>query len=271
MNQKEKIEQTFDSLWKQYTDINPEVKKIHNLFLKSGHKVINDHIALRTFNTPKVSKEIIAKPFLDLGYEIKNSYEFKTKKLDAIHLEHQDLPKLPKIFISELKVELFSESFQKIVESIVDQIPNQVTDSENFCHSGVLWSRLSLSEYEALRSESEYAAWVSAFGYMANHFTVKVNELGQELSTLEKVNQFVESAGYEINSNGGKIKGTPEVYLIQSSTLANRQNVEFSDGTRELPTCFYEFAYRFLKPDGTEFSGFIADNADKIFTSTNAS
>ena len=49
---------------------------------------------------------------------------------------------------------------------------------------------------------------------MANHFTVKVNELGQELSTLEKVNQFVESAGYEINSNGGKIKGTPEVYLI---------------------------------------------------------
>ena len=146
-----------------------------------------------------------------------------------------------------------------------------MTDSQSFCHSGVLWSRLSLSEYEALRSESEYAAWVSAFGYMANHFTVKVNELGQELSTLEKVNQFVESAGYEINSNGGKIKGTPEVYLIQSSTLANRQNVEFSDGTRELPTCFYEFAYRFLKPDGTEFSGFIADNADKIFTSTNAS
>ena len=34
MNQKEKIEQTFDSLWKQYTDINPEVKKMVQQFDK---------------------------------------------------------------------------------------------------------------------------------------------------------------------------------------------------------------------------------------------
>jgi hypothetical protein len=270
-NQKSKVEKTFESLWKQYIQLNPEVEKIHDLFIANGHTVVNDHIALRTFNLPKVSKEKLAKGFVDLGYQVKADYNFKSKKLDAIHLEHDEHPELPKVFISELKTELFSDSVQKIIKSIVDQISEPLINDASFCHSGATWNKVSIEDYEALKAESEYAAWVSVFGYMANHFTVKINELGNKLSNIEEVNQFVESAGYEINSNGGKIKGTPEVFLVQSSTLANKQMVEFSNGKKELPTCFYEFAYRYKTPDGTEFSGFIADNADKIFTSTNAS
>ena len=105
---------------------------------------------------------------------------------------------------------------------------------------------------------------------MANHFTVKVNDLGESLNDLNKVNDFIENAGYDINATGGKIKGTPEVYLEQSSTLADKRDVEFKDGSLTLPTCFYEFALRHNLPSGEEFSGFIADNADKIFSSTNA-
>jgi hypothetical protein len=56
--------------------------------------------------------------------------------------------------------------------------------------------------------------------------------------------------------------------LEQSSTLASRVRVEFSDGTREIPGCYYEFARRYPDATGRLFSAFLAPNADKIFEST---
>lgn len=263
-----KAENIFEKLWQQYVELNPEVQKIHDLFVHENHKVINDHIALRTFDDKRVCKEVLAKSFIDAGYEIKEHYNFEAKKLDAFHLEHTQNPMLPKVFISELRLNSFSKELNDIVSSFLSKLSDEIIASSEFSFSGASWGKISIKEYESLLKESEYAAWVSVFGYMANHFTVKVNELGEGLDTIEKVNEFIEKAGYEINSVGGKVKGTPEVLLIQSSTLANKQVVEFTDGSKELPTCFYEFAQRFNKPDGTEFSGFIADNADKIFSST---
>lgn len=263
------IENIFSNLWDQYVALNPDVQKIHDLFVDQGHKVVNDHVALRTFNHPKVNCNRLAQTFLKHGYAIASDYEFAAKKLDAIHLEHKGDPSLPKVFISELKLECFSEKLRAVILPIIDRIDSGLIESESFLYSGRTWSPLLISEYESLLLESEYAAWVATFGYMANHFTVKINDLGKSLATIGQVNDFIEGHGYQINANGGKVKGSPEVFLEQSATLANRRSVQFSDGTKVLPTCFYEFAYRYDQEDGKQFSGFIADNADKIFTSTN--
>ena len=270
MNPTARAEMIFDKLWKQYTELNSDVEKIHNLFVKDGHKVRNDHVALRTFNDPRVNITALSKPFINAGYEVKGHYKFEKKKLDAVHLENSIDPSLPKVFISELKLEEFSEELRACVSRVIDSIPSQVINSESFPYSGTSWDALSIEEYQKLRAESEYAAWVCAFGYMANHFTVKINDLNESLGTISLVNQFIEDHGYPLNSVGGKIKGTPDVCLEQSSTLADRKKVEFLDGSLEIPTCFYEFAYRHKLPNGQEFSGFIADNADKIFSSTDA-
>ncbi|MGB6140662.1 MAG: DUF1338 domain-containing protein, partial [Pseudoalteromonas rhizosphaerae] len=40
--------------------------------------------------------------------------------------------------------------------------------------------------------------------------------------------------------------------------------------TMSVPSCFYEFALRYAKPDGELYTGFVAASADKIFESTNA-
>ena len=120
-----------------------------------------------------------------------------------------------------------------------------------------------------LLEESEYAAWMAAWGYRANHFTVSINHLN-EFKTIAAVNQIIKDAGIALNTTGGEIKGSAEVLLEQSSTLANKINVKFSDKEMEIPSCFYEFAYRYNKPDGELYTGFVAASADKIFESTNA-
>lgn len=60
----------------------------------------------------------------------------------------------------------------------------------------------------------------------------------------------------------------PAELLEQSSTLADRIEVEFTEGKFVIPACYYEFARRYEQQDGNLFSGFIADSADKIIEST---
>jgi hypothetical protein len=133
---------------------------------------------------------------------------------------------------------------------------------------GNVWGTPSFEIYEKLRQESEYAAWVYVYGFRANHFTVNVNAL-KKFSSVEDVNQFLEKNGFKINDSGGRVKGTPEELLEQSSTMAGKLPVEFTEGTREIPSCYYEFAKRYPDSDGKLYSGFIAKSADKIFESTN--
>jgi hypothetical protein len=254
-------------LWDHYSLVNPQAHKIHALLEAKGEKVVNDHIAFRTFNIPKVGMNALAKTFIDFGYKEKGSYVFTEKKLDAKHFEHPDI-KYPLIFISELKVEEFSDKLQSLVKSLVKEVPDSITKSKNFPVSNLLWSPIRFEEYEMLRSESEYAAWLAAFGYCANHFTVLINEL-KNFNDIKSFNSFVKSEGFKLNDSGGEIKGSPAVFLEQSSTLADPVKVNFKDGPQTIPCCYYEFAIRYKMPDGKFYRGFVEKSADKIFESTN--
>ena len=154
------------------------------------------------------------------------------------------------------------------ITALVEQIPAEAVTADNFLYSGTHW-QVSQATYEKLLAESEYAAWVSAWGYRANHFTVSVNDL-QSFDTLQQVNSALKDAGFLLNTSGGEIKGTPEVYLEQSSTLADLHQVQFSDVVATIPSCFYEFARRYPMTNGMLYTGFVAASADKIFESTNA-
>lgn len=262
------VDTLFDNLWSNYLEVTPSAIKVHELLGSTQQSdVINDHIALRTFNIEKVGLEKLAAHFLAVGYKECGEYHFEAKKLYAKHFEHSD-PTKPKVFISELLVEKCSESLQKIVKEMVDQIDEGAVTADNFLYSGTHW-QVSNETYKALLEESEYAAWMSAWGYRANHFTVSINHLAN-FETIEAVNTSLKEAGFELNASGGEIKGSPEVLLEQSSTLADHANVVFSDGEFAIPSCFYEFALRYNKPDGEIYTGFVAASADKIFESTNA-
>jgi hypothetical protein len=259
------VKALFDNIWQQYLKVTPSAKQIHAL-LGSGGDIINDHVAYRTFNIEKVNLASLAKHLLDLGYTEGGQYDFVAKKLDARHFEHEDST-LPKVFISELRVEELSYQSQQIIRDLVNQLPDDVSERPDFLYSGQLWD-ISASDYHILLAESEYAAWLSAWGYRANHFTVSINHLAA-YDDIITVNSTLKAAGYQLNTNGGEIKGDEEVKLEQSSTIADRADVCFSDRTMEIPSCFYEFAKRYPLLNGKLYTGFVAASADKIFDSTN--
>jgi len=262
---KKEIESLLTKMWEDYIQLNSGAQKIVDLMKSRGDDVVNDHIALRTFNHPKVNLDVVANSFLKSGYEHKGDYEFKEKKLRAKHFEHSD-PNLPLIFISELLLEEFSTGFNKIVESLVKQItPVEIMDF-NFVSNGRPWDITSI-DYELLKKESDYGAWMGAIGFRPNHFTVSVNKL-KSFDELSDLNSFLKSNGIKLNESGGEIKGSREVYLEQSSTLADSIEVEFLDKKLIIPSCYFEFAKRYRRADGEIYTGFVTTSADKIFEST---
>jgi hypothetical protein len=264
------IPQLFANLWQDYVSITPSAKRIHALLESdsgTASDIVNDHIALRTFNLPKVGLDKLAAHFLSLGYKQGGEYHFKEKKLYAQHFEHPD-PTVAKVFISELLVEQLSEQAQKVIACMVDAIDEAKVADSSFLYSGAHWP-LSQSDYQLLVQESEYAAWMSVWGFRANHFTVSVNQL-PHVDELVEVNSLLKAAGFELNQAGGEIKGHADVYLAQSATIADRVAVNFKEGEMIIPSCFYEFAQRYPIADGQLYSGFVAASADKIFESTNA-
>jgi hypothetical protein len=188
--------------------------------------------------------------------------------LRARHYEFPGNPEFPRIFISELILDQCSEGLRHTVRKQLDAVPKELLDSPDLIFQGTIFKNITHKVYNELRQESEYAAWLYAFGYRANHFTVSINYL-QKFDGISEVNSFLKENGFQLNSSGGEIKGTPEQLLEQSSTLADQVEVSFSDGKKSIPGCYYEFARRYEDAGGKLFSGFIAGSADKIFESTN--
>ena len=256
----------FAALWTDYLQFAPSAERVHAV-LGGGAPIINDHIALRTFNTPELGLDALEALILDLGYTVGGHYRFQAKKLRARHYEHPETD-VPKIFISELLLEECSDGLQTIVARLLAQREKGIPNDPAFLGSGRHWE-VSYADYRRLLDESEYAGWLAALGYRANHFTVSVNRLAG-FDSVAAVNARLKAEGFVLNSSGGEIKGSPEVMLEQSSTMADRVPVPFSDGVFEIPGCFYEFAYRYPQADGQLYPGFVEASADKIFESTNA-
>lgn len=254
-------------MWNDYCEMNPQAQEIYNLFSQNGEKIVNDHIALRTFNHPKLGITSLATHFTKYGYIECGEYTFTEKKLYAKHYQHKENPHYPKIFISELELEKCSPFIQKTLSAAAEQVDPQSIRLENFVYNGKSWNT-EYSTYQKLAQESEYASWVYAFGFRPNHFTVSINHLSK-LKTIEQVNELLLTNGFKLNTSGGIVKGTPQELLEQSSTMANTIEVKFSDGVFSIPACYYEFAKRYSQTDGKLYQGFIAKSADKIFESTN--
>jgi len=134
--------------------------------------------------------DVIARVFTENGYEAMGNYEFKVKKLRGKHFEHESDPKAPKVFISELLTDQFSDYLQKTIGGYLNRLGDSAYADPDLVYGGSVWGKISFATYNKLREESEYTAWLLVYGYRANHFAVKVNELKKFL-TLQEVNLTV--------------------------------------------------------------------------------
>lgn len=257
------FEQFIDHLWDHYATIAPGAGRVRTLLEARGDRWVNDHIAFRTYDLNPINLEALEPHLFAYGYARYEPYNFEDKKIRAYGYLHPD-KEYPRIFLSELETEKLSAGAQETIHDLVAQVDSLAAEDPLVFNSGVLWRRPSRETYEALLAESEYAGWVAVNGLCANHFTVSVNELST-FASLEELIDFLEASGFQMNTAGGRIKGTPEVLLEQGSTIADRRTVSLGDEGEEveITTCYVEFARRYKG-----FDGFVPASADKIFEST---
>lgn len=291
-NKLKTLDQVLGGLMRRYKERVPDVQKIIHAMIDKriiGNEtdIENDHVAFRTMGVPQLGIQSLEKIFLHYGYVKRDYYHFEAKKLDAYWYSPPE-DKYPRIFASELRVDDLSERARNIIHYYTDTVKSDPVKELNldnaeqvdhYLHTG-LWQTPTLTDYETLLDESEYAAWVIFNHYYLNHFTISVHNLPQGFNTLEAFNQFLEAEGIKLNSAGGKIKESADGKLRQSSTVAGKLLAQFADGKeREIAGSYVEFAerkvldaFKDLPSDQIQRKhrrdGFETGNADRIFEST---
>ncbi len=297
---KEITQQLLDQLWKDYVSRVSYAHKYAELVIEKGGRVVNDHIALRTFNTHtgeqpggiRAIKHILN--FLD--YKPVEKYTFRKKKLTAVHFEHPD-ETFPKIFVSQLEVDQLPEWAQQTIHDAVKDTPYIISDRslELLSHlqkDGHLpkiaaeslvadlaqyfrrpWSTPRKEDVIKLNDVSQYAAWVLLHGNAVNHFTAYINlQDVKELPDLETTCKALEAAGVPMKES---IEGEKGSKLRQSATQAVKIDVDVigDDGPETIcwTYAYYELAERgFIEENGEMklFSGFLGDQAAHLFDMT---
>ena len=171
------LDSILNKLWIDYIIQNPSAGKIHNLFIKEGEDVVNDHIAFRTLDVPEINIDILAKLFISNGYVPGGEYFFKDKHLYAKHFESERDENAPRIFISQLILPECSQFLQKTLTDALDKSDKSLYLSEALIFSGSIFNPLSFVINDILRIESDYAEWFYDFGFRAYLFTVSINSL----------------------------------------------------------------------------------------------
>ncbi len=297
---KEITKELLDRLWKQYIKRVAYANKYVELVKQKGGKVVNDHIALRTFNShtgeqPEGIRAI--KHILNcLEYVPVTNYEFPKKKLNAVHFEHPD-EMFPKIFVSQLEINLLPEWAQEIIIRTVKDTPYLLSDNSiellrKLNERGELpteaaelliadlaqyfrrpW-RIPLKEdVLKLNDVSQYAAWVLLHGNSVNHFTAYINyQEVAEWPDLESTCRGLEQAGVPMKED---IEGQKGSKLRQSATHAVKEEVQVKgdDGIEKITWtyAYYELAQRdYIVENGTKklFSGFLGEQAAHLFDMT---
>ncbi|WP_347839901.1 DUF1338 domain-containing protein [uncultured Draconibacterium sp.] len=297
---KEITEALLERLWANYLQRVSYARIYQQLITEKGGQVVNDHIAFRTLNTHTGEQpegiNAIRHILSCLQYVSVQKYDFKKKKLKAIHFEHPD-PMLPKIFVSQLEVEELPDWAQQAIKQTVKDTPYLLSDSsiellatlkekgelprlagEALVHNLVQyfcrpWDIPKKDDVLKLNDISQYAAWVLLHGNSVNHFTAFINyQQVDELPDLESTCNSLAAAGVPMKE---VLEGEKGSKLRQSATQAVKEEVEVKgdDGIEKInwTYAYYELAERGkVIENGKEklFSGFLGEQARHLFDMT---
>ncbi|MCI5049213.1 MAG: DUF1338 domain-containing protein [Rickettsiales bacterium] len=291
-----------DRLWAEYIERVEYAKQYVDLVNANGGTVLNDHIALRTFNTDTGGQPAgaagLSRIIEPLGYTRKTQYDFPSKHLTAWHWEHRN-PRLPKIFISQLEVEALAVGAEEAVINSVKDTPDPLSAEaaeylKRVAHDETLekddleeaaellasvftrpWDAPKKSLIEPLNDVSQYAAWTLLHGNSVNHFTAFINHQNVDAwPDIEATVAALLDAGVPMKDH---IEGEPGSKLRQSSTKAvdcfcDVMNDKGKIMQMNWTYAYYEFAERGTVEDEDgnkiEFTGFLGEQATNLFEMT---
>ncbi|WP_434383063.1 DUF1338 domain-containing protein [Melittangium boletus] len=237
-----------DLLWERYAAEVPYARTFATL---SNGRFRNDHIALRSLARPGGGIALFADVFARFGWTPAGRYTFPDTHLSAIYLAHPE--GLPRVFISELHAERLSPEAQRLLAALpVDPpAPTEIPALADWFSAPPAPEEAALL---ALERESQYGAWLLAFGRKVNHFTGTVDD-------VEAWQRRMLEAGVPMKS---EIEGAPGSALRQTATRAAPVPLTLRGGqTRPWPYAYFEIAQR-----APGFDGFLGPQARALFDMT---
>jgi hypothetical protein len=237
-------------LWDRYA---AEVAPARTFAELSGGSFHNDHVAFRSLARPGGGIALMRGVFEQLGWRAAGAYTFPDAKLDAIYLAHPD--GLPRVFLSELRASELSAAAQALLAQLpADPTPPPATQPEALAAWFSAPPPPDGQALLALEKESQYGAWLLAFGRKVNHFTGAVDD-------IEAWQRRMQEAGVAMKAD---IEGAPGTALRQTATHAHPLPVRLADGrTRDWPYAYFEIAQR-----SGGFDGFLGPQARALFDMT---
>jgi hypothetical protein len=238
-----------DLLWARYASEVPYARTFVEL---SGGSFRNDHVALRSLARPGGGIALFEHVFERLGWRRAGEYTFPDAHLSAIHMSHPD--GLPRVFLSELK----SEELSPRARELLAALPEDEASPTDSLDALARWFSPPPPPDEAalleLEKESQYGAWLLAFGRKVNHFTGSVDD-------VEAWQRRMREAGVPMKA---EVEGAPGTALRQTATHAFPLPVALKGGgSRAWPYAYFEIAQRAPGMDG-----FLGPQARALFDMT---
>jgi hypothetical protein len=252
-----RIAELLDVLWRDHVGSTPQAQRVHQLLTERGEILRHAHLALRTYSVAGLGVDTLARPFEALGWRARERHRVPDRHLSAGCWQHDDAA-LPSVVISELATEELSPDAQAVIGALVRDMPGQL-DAR-----GMPWTwrprRITQAEYRALLCESEYAAWVAAFGPGVHHFTVDADSLST-FPDLDALAAFLVEHGFRLADTRGANNRSP-ARLDRLSTRPDAVDLELADAKLRIPSGHCEFARRYRLPGGALLHGF-APSSDR--------
>jgi Domain of unknown function (DUF1338) len=293
MKKEQTTQRLWQKLWEDYQRRVSYARVYAEMIHEAGGIVVNDHIAFRSLRL-SVEGRNLGIAYLEsvvkvLGYEIAGEYIFPDQKLYARHYRHpqQEELDLPKLFLSELMVELLPEPIATMIEKTVKSGKLFDTwDLERWVETAQMnqlqkiftrpWPAPLKSVVEAVHEVSQYGAWVLLHGYAVNHFTGYINrQHAPQYPDIESTAHALVQRGIPMKE---AIEGNVGSGLRQTATQAVTEMVPVHDDASGLltripwPYAYYEIAERNVVEVASGqkalFEGFLGPQARNLFEMT---
>jgi hypothetical protein len=292
----------FSQLWESYSAHLIELSTIQSYIQQHfQEKLILDHFAIIDLPGPNTGMDPLTCLFSYLGYKVRGQ-DYLAEKQNNFRWLSEDLSPetlavdaAPQIVVADFRREALAPQVLKIIDHYVGFAKPLDTERLKFLHQRTLlqdeaavgelsryiltylqsrdWPLPTVQEYEIVKSHNELLAWVLVMGRQVNHFAWAIH-LSKCFSELKIFNQFLSSIlNISLNKKGGAIKGNISKGIEQSSTQPVIKSIKLIDGVIALPDRFIEFVWRYPKKAGENrrwhdyFTGFVADNADRVVES----
>lgn len=291
----------FSQLWENYSSHLMEVSTIQNHIHKHfQEELILDHFAIIDLPGPYTGMDTLSCLFSYLDYKIRGQ-DYLAEKQNNFRWLSEDVSQKtlavdasPQIVVADFRREALASEVLKIIDHYAGFAAALDSDQLKYLHQRTLqqdeqaarelsrcilnylqsrdWPLPTLQEYEIVKNQNELLAWVLVMGRQVNHFAWGIH-LSKSFSELKIFNQFLSSLNISLNQKGGLIKGNINKGIEQSSTQAAIKFTKLADGVTALSDRFIEFVWRYPKKIGENkrwhdyFTGFVADNADRVVES----